>query len=53
MELDMLWILGLALVALVALALVGFVLHLFFSPWLLVVAIGVVAWLRFRPRHSR
>jgi hypothetical protein len=49
----MLWILALVLIALVALAIVGFVVHLFFSPWLLVLAIGVLAWVKFRPRRFR
>jgi hypothetical protein len=41
----------LVLIALVALSIVGFALHLLFSPWLLV-AVAIVAWLRFRPRRS-
>jgi hypothetical protein len=49
----MLWILALVLIALVALAIVGFVVHLFFSPWLLVLAVGILAWVKFRPRRSR
>jgi len=47
----MLWILALALVVIVALAVLSFALHLLLSPWLLVVAIGVLAWLWFRPRR--
>jgi hypothetical protein len=49
----MLWIIGIALIAILALAVLGFALHFLFSPWLLVVAIGVLAWLKFRPRRSR
>ena len=45
------WIIALALIAVVALAIVGFTLHLLFSPWLLV-AIGILAWIKFRPRRS-
>jgi hypothetical protein len=45
-------IVALALVAIVALTVLGFVLHLLFSPWLLV-AIAVVAWIKFRPSRSR
>lgn len=45
------WIIALALIAIVALAIVGFALHLLFSPWLLV-AIGILAWIKFRPRRS-
>jgi hypothetical protein len=49
----MLRIIAIALIAIVALALLSFTLHLLFSPWLLVVAIGVLAWLKFRPRRVR
>lgn len=42
----------LALLALVALTVFGFALHLLFSPWLLV-AIGVVALIKFWPRRAR
>ena len=45
-------IIAFVLVALVALSIVGFALHLLFSPWLLVAAIAVLAWLRFRPSRS-
>jgi hypothetical protein len=41
-------IIALALVAIVALA----VLHILFSPWLLV-AIAIVAFIKFRPSRSR
>jgi hypothetical protein len=41
-------IIALVLVAIVALA----VLHILFSPWLLV-AIAIVAWIKFRPSRSR
>jgi hypothetical protein len=40
------------LVALVALAVLGFAAHILFSPWLLV-AVAVLAWIKFRPRRSR
>ena len=46
-------IIALVLIAIVALAVLGFAVHLLFSPWLLVVAIGVLAWIKFRPRRSR
>ena len=46
-------ILALVLMILVVLAIVGFVVHLVFSPWLLVAAIGILAWMKFRPRRSR
>jgi hypothetical protein len=48
----MLWIIALALIVIGALALLGFALHVLFSPWLLVVAIGVILWLKLRPRRS-
>jgi hypothetical protein len=46
-------IIALALVILVALAVVSFAVHFLFSPWLLVAAIAVVAWIKFRPRRSQ
>ena len=48
---TMLWIIALALIAIVALTVLGFTLHLLFSPWLLV-AVGILAWIKFRPRRS-
>ena len=48
----MLWIIAIALVVIVALAVLSFTLHLLLSPWLLLVAVGVLAWLKFRPRRS-
>jgi hypothetical protein len=47
------WIIALALVAIVALIIVSFAVHFLFSPWLLVVAVAVVAWIKLRPRHSQ
>lgn len=50
----MLWIIAIALIAIVAVAVLGFALHLLFSPWLWVVAaVGIVAWLKLRPHRSR
>jgi hypothetical protein len=43
----------LALVVIVAVALIGFAVHLLFSPWLLLVAIAALAWVMLRPRRSR
>jgi len=37
---------------LVALTILGFAVHVLFSPWLLLVAVGIVAWIKFRPRRS-
>jgi hypothetical protein len=45
-------ILALVIIAFLALMIVGFALHFLFSPWLLV-AIAIVAWIKFRPRRSR
>jgi hypothetical protein len=45
-------ILALVLIAIVALTALSFTMHILFSPWLLV-AIGILAWIRFRPRRSR
>ena len=47
----MLAIIALAVVAIVAIAVLSFTLHILFSPWLLV-AIAVLAWIKFRPRRS-
>ena len=41
-----------ALIALLALVVLGVVVHLLFSPWLLLVAIAVLAWIKFGPRRS-
>jgi len=46
-------IIALVLIAIVALAVLGFALHVLFSPWLLLVAIGVLARVKFHPRGSR
>jgi hypothetical protein len=45
-------IIAFVLIAIVALAILSFTVHFLFSPWLLLVAVGVLAWLRFRPRRS-
>ena len=46
-------IIALALIVILALIVVSFAVHLLFSPWLLVVAVAVLAWIKFRPRGSR
>jgi hypothetical protein len=46
-------IIALVLLAIVALAVLGFAVHVLFSPWLLVVALGILAWIVFRPGRSR
>ena len=45
-------IIALALIAIVALIVLSFALHVLFSPWLLLVVIGVLAWVKFGPRRS-
>jgi hypothetical protein len=45
-------IIALAFIAIVALIIVSFAVHFLFSPWLLV-AVAIVAWIRFRPRRSQ
>ena len=44
-------IIALVVAAIVAFAVHGFVLHILFSPWLLV-AIAILAFIKFRPRRS-
>ncbi len=44
-------IIALALIVIVALAVLSFTVHFLFSPWLLV-AIAILAWIKFRPRRS-
>jgi hypothetical protein len=49
----MFWIIALALVAVLAVIVVGFAVHLLFTPWVLV-AIAIVAWMMLRrTRGSR
>lgn len=42
----------LAVIAIVALTAFSVAVHVLFSPWLLVVAIAILAWITFRPRRS-
>jgi hypothetical protein len=49
----MLAFIALVVAAIVALTVFGFVLHVLFSPWLLLVAVAIVAWIKFRPSRSR
>ena len=37
----------------IGIAVVSFALHFLFSPWLLLVAVAVFAWIKLRPRGSR
>ena len=48
----MLALIVLVLTAIAALTILGFALHILFSPWILV-AVAIVAWIKFRPRRSR
>lgn len=45
-------IITLVLIAVVALIVISFAVHVLFSPWLLV-AIAILAWIKFRPRQPR
>ena len=45
-------IIALVLIALAALAVLSFAVHFLFSPWLLLLAVAVLAWIKFRPRRS-
>jgi hypothetical protein len=49
----MLAIIALVLIAIVALTVLSFTVHILFSPWLLLVAVGILVWIKFRPRRSR
>jgi hypothetical protein len=46
-------IIVLILLAIVALTVFSFAVHVLFSPWLLLVAVGILVWVKFRPRHAR
>jgi hypothetical protein len=48
----MLAIIALVVIAIVALTVLSFAVHLLFSPWLLLAVIGILAWVKFRPRRS-
>jgi hypothetical protein len=44
-------IIALVLITILALTVLSFAVHILFSPWLLV-AIGILVWIKFRPRRS-
>ncbi|HEX3752805.1 MAG TPA: hypothetical protein VHW06_19715 [Streptosporangiaceae bacterium] len=46
-------IIAIVIAALVALAIVGTAAHLLFSPFVLLVAVGIVVWVKFRPGRTR
>jgi hypothetical protein len=45
-------IIVLVLIAILALTVLSLAVHVLFSPWLLLVAVGILAWIKFRPRRS-
>jgi hypothetical protein len=49
----MFWIIALILIAVLAVIILSAAVHLLFSPWLLLIAIGAFAWFKFRPRGRR
>ena len=44
---------GLLTTLVVLLAILGFAAHILFSPWLLLVVLGILLWIKFGPRHPR
>jgi hypothetical protein len=48
----MLAIIALAVIAIVALIVLGIAVHILFSPWVLLVGIAILAWIKFRPGRS-
>jgi hypothetical protein len=44
-------LIAIALIAIVALMVLGLVVHLLFSPWLLL-AVAILAWIKFGPRRT-
>ena len=45
-------IVALVVMAIVTVIVLDFAVHILFSPWLLLVALGVLAWVKFGPRRS-
>jgi hypothetical protein len=45
-------VIAFVLIAVVALAVLSFTVHVLFSPWLFA-AIAILAWIKFQPRRSR
>jgi hypothetical protein len=46
-------LIAVVLAVFVALAVLGFAVHVLFSPWLLLAAVAIVAWIKFRPRRTQ
>ena len=42
-----------ALIVIVAVTVLGIAVHVLFSPWLLLAAIAVLAWVKLRPGRAR
>ena len=45
-------LIALVLIAIVVLTVVSFAVHILFSPWLLLAAVGILAWIKFGPRRT-
>jgi hypothetical protein len=45
-------IIALVLIAILAVIIFSAAVHLLFSPWLLLAAVGILVWIKFRPRRS-
>ena len=46
-------IITLAIIVIVALIVLGAILHMLLSPWLLLAVVAILAWIKFRPRRSQ
>jgi hypothetical protein len=46
-------IIAIVIAALVALAILGVAAHLLFSPFVLLVAVAILVWVKFRPGRTR
>jgi hypothetical protein len=46
-------IIAIVIAALVALAILGVAAHLLFSPFVLLIALGILVWVKFRPGRTR
>jgi len=49
----MFWIIALILIAVLAVIILSAAVHLLFSPWLLLLVVGALAWFKLRPRGRR
>jgi hypothetical protein len=45
-------IIALVLIAILAVIIFSAAVHVLFSPWLLLVAVGILVWIKFGPRRS-